>query len=74
MIKDSYKVLFDQAAATRKRGVGDNMSLERYLTENTGKFFGYRRAQVYRRFLNDCIWGYLPEANSTEYLNKFSKK
>ena len=50
------------------------MSLERYLTENTGKFFGYRRAQVYRRFLNDCIWGYLPEANSTEYLNKFSKK
>jgi hypothetical protein len=74
MIKDSYKILFDQAAATRKRGVGDNMSLERYLIENTGKFFGYRRAQVYRRFLNDCIWGYLPESNSTEYLNKFSKK
>lgn len=74
MIKDSYKLLFDQAAATRKRGVGDNMTLEQYLIENTGKFFGYRRAQVYRRFLNDCVWGQLNEVTSTEYLNKFIKK
>jgi biopolymer transport protein ExbB len=42
--------------------------------ENTGKFFGYRRAQVYKRFLNDSIWGSLPEATNTEYLHKFSVK
>lgn len=73
-IKDSYKILFDQAASTRKRGSGDNLTLEQYLLENTGKFFGYRRAQVYRRFINESIWSYLPESSNSDLLNRLIKK
>jgi hypothetical protein len=70
-IKESYKNLFDQAAATRKKVTEEDLPLEEYMKENTGKFFGYRRAQVFRRFISDCIWGGLPEVNSTELVNKF---
>lgn len=74
IIKDSYKNLFDQAAATRKRVTGESQSLNHYLIENTGKFFGYRRAQVYRRFINDTVWSQLPESGSIELINKLVKK
>lgn len=74
VVKESYKFLFDQAAATRKRGVQDSLTLEQYLIENTGKFFGYRRAHVYKRFINDSLWGHLSEVNSVELANKFAKR
>jgi hypothetical protein len=74
VVKESYKFLFDQAAATRKRGVQDSLTLEQYLVENTGKFFGYRRAHVYKRFINDSLWGHLSEVNSIELVNKFAKR
>lgn len=74
IIKDSYKNLFDQAAATRKRITGEAQSLNQYLVENTGKFFGYRRAQVYRRFINETIWAPLSEAGNTDLLNRLVKK
>jgi hypothetical protein len=73
-IRESYKQLFDQAAATKRRTVGENKSVDEYLRENTGKFFGYRRAQVYRRFVHDTIWGILPEITTTELVQKFAKK
>ncbi|MCB1176393.1 MAG: hypothetical protein KDK36_02330, partial [Leptospiraceae bacterium] len=73
-IKESYKALFDQAASTKRRNVNDNQTLEEYLKENTGKFFGYRRAQIYRRFVNDTIWGNLPEVSSSDLVHKFSRK
>ncbi|MDX1957145.1 MAG: hypothetical protein SFU98_01160 [Leptospiraceae bacterium] len=72
-VRESYKILFDQAASTRKRISNESSSIEDYLKENTGKFFGYRRAQVYRRFVSDCVWGALPENNSSELVNKFKK-
>jgi hypothetical protein len=72
-IKESYRNLYDQAASTRKRITEESIPIDDYLRENTGKFFGYRRAQVYRRFVPDCLWGGLHEMNSTELVNKFFK-
>jgi hypothetical protein len=72
-IRESYKVFFENAASTKKRNQGDHLSLDAYLKENTGKLFGYRRAQVYRRFVNENVWGHLPEVNSIELVNKFTK-
>lgn len=70
-IRSSYYHLFNVAASTKKRGRSDNISIEVYLKMNMGKFFGYRRAQVYRRFVNDCVFGTLHENNSVELVNKF---
>ena len=67
-------VLFENAASTRKRNTNDSLTLEEYLIENTGKFFGYRRAQVFRRYVNENLWGHLSEVNSVELVNRFSKK
>lgn len=73
-IRESYKILFDMAASTRKRAANDGSTLDDYLRENTGKFFGYRRAQVFRRFVTDTVWGNLPENSSTELVNKFNRR
>ncbi len=70
-IKEAYKLQFDAAASTKRRGT--EQTLEEYLKENTGKFFGYRKAQIYRRFIQECVWGGIPEVNSTELVNRFSK-
>lgn len=70
-IKEAYKIQFDNAASTKRRG--GEQTLEEYLRENTGKFFGLRKAQVYRRFIPECLWGGIPEVNSTELVNRFSK-
>lgn len=70
-IKEAYKLQFEAAAATKRRGI--EQTLEEYLKENTGKFFGYRKAQVYRRFIPECVWGGIPEVNSTELVNRFYK-
>ncbi|MEM7180484.1 MAG: hypothetical protein AAF518_06205 [Spirochaetota bacterium] len=71
-VKDSYKHYFDKAAATRKRGHGDNKSIEEFLLDNSGRFFGYRRTQVFRRFIADSIFETMPEVNSVEMVRKFS--
>lgn len=71
-IKDSYKFHFEKAAATRKRGHGDNKSIEEFLLENCGKFFGYRRTQVFRRFISDGIFHFMPEVNSTTLVKRFN--
>ena len=73
-IKNSYQFFFDQAAATRKRIHVEINTIEEYMRENTGKFFGYRRAKVYRRFIPDSIFGFMPEVNSTDLVKKFSKR
>ena len=70
-VRSSYYHLFNIAASTKKRGRSDNLTIEVYLKMNMGKFFGYRRAQVYRRFVHDCVFGALPENNSIELVNKF---
>ena len=69
-IKESYKNFFDFAASTRKRGDAEK-SLDNYMKENVGKFFGYRRAQVFKRFIPDSIFGFMSEVNSTELIKKF---
>ncbi|MCB1157993.1 MAG: hypothetical protein KDK45_10850, partial [Leptospiraceae bacterium] len=73
-VKSSYAYFFEKAAATRKRGYNDSLSMEDYLKSNAGKFFGYRRTQVYRRFVSDNVFGLMPEVNSTELLKKFFDK
>lgn len=73
-IRESYKQFFDMAASTRKRNAGDNITTEEYVRQNVGKFFGYRRAQVYRRFVQDNVFGLMPEVNSSDLINKFYKK
>jgi hypothetical protein len=73
-IKNSYQFFFDQAAATRKRIHVETNTIEEYMRENAGKFFGYRRAKVYRRFIPDSIFGFMSEVNSTDLVKKFSKR
>ncbi len=73
-IRESYKNFFENAASTRKRITNDPMTTEEYMRENVGKFFGYRRAQVYRRFVPDNVFGIMPEINSTELVNKFKTR
>jgi hypothetical protein len=70
-IKESYKNFFDYAASTRKRGMNEKQSIEDYMRENVAKFFGYRRAQVFRRFVPDSVFGSMPEVSSTELVKKF---
>ena len=50
------------------------MTTEEYMRENVGKFFGYRRAQVYRRFVPDNVFGVMQEINSTDLVNKFKSR
>ncbi|HMV42005.1 MAG TPA: hypothetical protein PK079_13970 [Leptospiraceae bacterium] len=70
-IRESYRTFFENAASTRKRITNDPMTTEDYMRENVGKFFGYRRAQVYRRFVPDNVFGLMSEINSTELVTKF---
>lgn len=69
-IKASYKSFFDHAASTR-RGINEKQPIEDYMRENEGKFFGYRRAQVFRRFVPDNIFGIMSEVSSTDLVKKF---
>ncbi len=69
-IKASYKSFFDHAASTR-RGLNDKQSIEDYMRENEGKFFGYRRAQIFKRFVPDNIFGMMPEVSSNILTKKF---
>lgn len=73
-IRESYKTFFENAASTRKRITNDSMTTEDYMRENVGKFFGYRRAQVYRRFVPDNVFGLMPEINSIELVTKFKQR
>lgn len=73
-IRESYKNFFENAASTRKRITNDPMTTEEYMRENVGKFFGYRRAQVYRRFVPDNVFGLMQEINSTDLVNKFKSR
>ena len=73
-IRESYKNFFEYAASTRKRITNDPLTIEEYMRENVGKFFGHRRAQVYRRFVPDNVFGLMPEINSTELANKFKSR
>ncbi len=73
-IRESYKNFFENAASTRKRITNDPMTTDNYMRENVGKFFGHRRAQVYRRFVPENVFGLMPEINSTELVNKFKSR
>ncbi len=63
-VRSAYKSLYDQGAATRKGLTGISQGLDDYLKENAGKFFGYRRVQVFKRFVPNSIFGDLPDNNS----------
>ena len=73
-IRESYKSCFEYAASTRKRVINDPVTIEDYMRENVAKFFGHRRAQVYRRFVPDNVFGHMPEVNSVELVNKFKPR
>ncbi|MBE7412767.1 MAG: hypothetical protein L6Q54_01880 [Leptospiraceae bacterium] len=63
-VRAYYKNLYDQGASTRKGLIGESLDIDSYMKENAGKFFGYRRIQVFRRFVSNSIFGELLE-NST---------
>ncbi len=73
-IRESYRNFFENAASTRKRITNDPITTDEFMRENVGKFFGYRRAQVYKRFVPDNVFGIMPEINSTDLVNKFKSR
>ena len=73
-IRESYKSCFEYAASTRKRVINDPVTSEEYMRDNVAKFFGHRRAQVYRRFVPENVFGHMSETNSVELVNKFKSR
>lgn len=63
-VRNYYKALYDQGAATRKGLINEIQDIDDYMKENSGKFFGYRRIQAFRRFVPSSIFGDLPENSS----------
>lgn len=71
VIRTTYQELYNHAAATRKGALYADNDFENYLQENCGKFFGFRRAQIFRRFVPGSVFSDMPEIITAAKITRF---